>query len=48
MCGIEQVPNRPNSISNAKRHRWRAAQAFMDAAQIVMSDIQRHSGAMRL
>ena len=34
--GVQQVTNRPNPVSNGKRHRWRAAQAFMHAAQIVV------------
>lgn len=46
--GVKQIANSPNAIRNAKRHCWRRFQAFMDTAQIVVRDIQRHGGAMRL
>jgi hypothetical protein len=43
---IEQVANRPDTISSAKRHGGRLPQAFVIAAQIVMRDIQRDGSAV--
>jgi hypothetical protein len=43
---INQIANRPNAISNAKRHRWRAAQSLMHAAEIVERDVQRDGGKL--
>jgi hypothetical protein len=43
-CRVQQVANRPDAISNSKRHCRRAAQAFMHAAQIVVRDMQAHDG----
>ena len=36
---VQQVTNRPDPLGNAERHRWRAAEAFMHAAQIVVGDV---------
>src|ERR1035441_934827 len=44
-CGVQQVANGPNTISNSKHHRWRAAQAFMHAAEIVVRHVQRPARA---
>lgn len=44
--GIEQVANRPNAVRNAKRHGWRAAEALMHAAEIVVHDVERHGSAV--
>ena len=39
-CGIEQFANRPRVIGNADGLCGSAAQGFMHAAKIVMSDVQ--------
>ena len=46
--GVQQVANRPDTIRDAERHGWRAAQALMHAAQIVVRDVQRHGRAVRV
>jgi hypothetical protein len=33
-------------VGNAELDRWRGPQAFMDAAQIVMRDVERNGSAM--
>lgn len=39
-CCVEQITNRRHAISNAERHRWRAAQRLMRSTEILISDIQ--------
>lgn len=36
---INQVANRPDPISDTQRDRWRSAQGFMDADQVVKRDV---------
>jgi len=38
--GLDQIGYRPDPIRNVERHGWRAAQAFMHAAQIIVRDAQ--------
>ncbi|SHL60157.1 hypothetical protein SAMN05444159_6335 [Bradyrhizobium lablabi] len=39
---VHKLRNGPSLIGNAQRLRWRRAQGFMSAAQIVMRNIQRN------
>lgn len=43
-CGFDQLANAANVIGEAKPHRGRDAVRFMDAAEIMVSDIERDSG----
>jgi len=43
---VNQLSNRSRIIRDALRDRWRAAQAFVRPAQIVVRDVQRHGCSM--
>ena len=40
--GVHKLRNSPSAIRNAQSLRWRRTQGFMSAAEIVVSDVQRH------
>ena len=40
--------NRPNTIRDPERHRWRHPQGFMRAAEIVERDVQAHGGKVAI
>jgi hypothetical protein len=46
--GIKQIANRLHAIRNPKRHRWRAAQGLMYAAEIMERDVKAHGGKVRI
>lgn len=38
--GVQQIPDGPDPIRQPKRDRWRGSQGLMDAAEIVVADLQ--------
>jgi hypothetical protein len=38
-CRVQQFANRPNMIGDPERDRWRGAQGFMHAAEIVVRHV---------
>ena len=39
---VDKIANGPHAIGNAKGFRWRHLKSLMDAAKIVMRDIERN------
>lgn len=40
-CGVHKLTDAPNPIRNANSLRWRRAQGFMSATEVVVCDVQR-------
>jgi hypothetical protein len=38
---VDKIADGPNAIGNAKRLRWRRLKSLMNAAEIVMGNVQR-------
>ena len=43
---VDQIANGPDPVSNAQRHGWRGPQRLMDAAEIVMGNVQADRSRM--
>ena len=41
-CRVQQVANRPNPVGDAERHGRRSPQGFVDAAHVLVPDVQAH------
>src|SRR5690349_6815450 len=41
--GVHQLADSPDMVRHAKLHRWRHPQGFVDAAQVVVGDIEADS-----
>lgn len=44
--GVQQIPNRPDAIRNTKRDAGRGPQSLMDAAEVVVGDVQADGGGV--
>ena len=42
--GVDKLPNGPSSVHHAQRLRWGRLKGFVNAAEVVMSDVQRDRG----
>lgn len=45
---VQKMPHRPSLVSHPESLSWRGPQGLMNAAEIVMRDVQRHGSTMMI